>query len=144
MSKMWGIPVMFDDFQHVNIWHFGCLTWTARFYIDVDQDLSGTISMDEYINYAASLNHGWHRARFPRGCSRKRRWTTRKKGTQKDPKRQAQIARVVGNKKWSTTSGQRELMSNSGKKQRRKQTVGAKRWEPENCLPNGMDFAGPA
>ena len=27
-----------------------------QFFIDVDQDLSGTISMQEYINYAASLN----------------------------------------------------------------------------------------
>ena len=82
---MWGIPVMFDDFQHVNIWHLTCLTWTARFYIDVDQDLSGTISMDEYINYAASLNHGWDGNRFPRGCCRFTSLNHKDQGTQKDP-----------------------------------------------------------
>ena len=27
-----------------------------QFFIDVDQDLSGTISMQEYIDYAAALN----------------------------------------------------------------------------------------
>ncbi|CAK9063335.1 Hypothetical protein SCF082_LOCUS32813 [Durusdinium trenchii] len=27
-----------------------------QFFLDVDKDLSGTISMDEYIDYAASLN----------------------------------------------------------------------------------------
>ena len=27
-----------------------------QFFIDVDQDLSGTISMHEYIDYAAALN----------------------------------------------------------------------------------------
>ena len=77
---------MFDDFQHVTIWHLTCLTWTARFFIDVDQDLSGTISMDEYINYAASLNHGWHRSHgFHVGCCRSNVVEPQGQGTEKDP-----------------------------------------------------------
>ncbi|CAJ1377968.1 unnamed protein product [Effrenium voratum] len=29
-----------------------------QFFIDVDKDLSGTISLQEYVDYAASLNSG--------------------------------------------------------------------------------------